>query len=217
MADFSSEKETENIRAYLKKMNELMRSLLTKAEKAFGPVKSLGGQEYTSTSASIKEEITMSPEEIIRRKTEKIERETENSQTPKDNSCGNGCKYRIRKEKPGYYNDGEGFVNIECLEDHTKDLKIMQSNCVINNQQIIKIYEYVQQHPDMSSPCVTKSSCSKYEGADNEFIVHFLRKGGRRSVTINLADIPSAKNVELMKSLTSVSGMKLDRGGISQE
>ena len=195
--------------------NKLLRALMEKAKKRFGPVKTLDSSEVSMGSKSkeeIDEVLKMSPEEIIRRKTEKIERETENSQTPKENSIDNGCKYRIKKERPGYYNDGDGSVNIECIEDCSKNLKIVQQNCVINNQQIVNIYDYVQQNPGITSPRVTKSFSKECEGEDNEFSVHFFGKDGKK-ITINLADLPKAKNVELMKSLTAVSFNNHIRGG----
>lgn len=187
------------------------------AEEMFGPVEPRNSHEHTpNVDFRSKEEIykvlKMSPKEIIRRKTEKIEREAEKTQTPKDDSIDNCCKYRIRKEKPGYYNDGDGSVSIECLEDCSKNLKIVQQNCVINNQQIVNIYDYVQQNPGITSPRVTKSFSKEYEGEDNEFSVHFLGKDSKK-ITINLADLPKAKNVELMKSLTAVSSNNLSRGG----
>ena len=127
-------------------------------------------------------------------------------------NCDSGCKYQIKREKPGYYNDGDGSINIKCLEDSSKDLRIIQRNCVINNQQIVKIYDYVQQHPDLTSPIVTKSSSAEYEGADNEFSVYFFSKDGK-TITVGLADIPNTKNVELMKSLTTISGNNFNRSG----
>ena len=183
----------------------------------FGSVKPLGSREYASEVAfrskkEINKILKRSPKEIIRRKTEKIARNPENSQTPKENSCDNGCKYRIIKKRPGYYNDGDGSVNIECIEDCSKNLRIIQYNCVINNQQIVNIYDYVQQHPGITSPRVTKNSYSNYEGVDNEFSVHFLGKDGKE-ITVSMADLPKTNNVELMKSLTAVSANDLSRGG----
>jgi len=215
-AYLDSKKETKDPQTYTDPNIELMRSLLKKAEEMFGPVEPLNSHEHTpNVDFRSKEEIykvlEMSPEEIIRRKTEKIEREAEKTQTPKDDSIDNCCKYRIRKERPGYYNDGDGSVSIECLEDCSKNLKIVQQNCVINNQQIVNIYDYVQQNPGITSPRVTKSSSKEYEGEDNEFSVHFFGKDGKK-ITINLADLPKAKNVELMKSLTAVSFNNLSRG-----
>lgn len=174
---------------------ELMLSLVKEAEEMFGPVEPLNSHEHTPNVNF------RSNKKIIRGKT----------QTPKDNSIDNCCKYRIRKEKPGYYNDGDGSVSIECLEDCSKNLKIVQQNCVINNQQIVNIYDYVQQNPGITSPRITKSFSKECEGEDNEFSVHFFGKDGKK-FTINLADLPKAKNVELMKSLTAVSFNNLSRG-----
>lgn len=224
-AYLDSKKRNKNPQTYIDSNIELMRSLVKKAEEMFGPVEPLNSHEHTpNVDFRSKEEIDkvlkMSPEVMIRRKTEKIEREAEKAQTPKeaektqtpkDDSIDNCCKYRIRKERPGYYNDGDGSVSIECLEDCSKNLKIVQQNCVINNQQIVNIYDYVQQNPGITSPRVTKSSSKEYEGEDNEFSVHFFGKDGKK-ITINLADLPKAKNVELMKSLTAVSFNNLSRG-----
>ncbi len=130
---------------------------------------------------------------------------TNSPQVKHDNFSNFDYKYQIKKERPGRYNDGRGSVSIECFSDDSNNVLITQSNCVINNQQIVKIYEYLQQHPDIESTCVTKNSSENYEGADNEFNIHFSYKDGK-NVTVNMTDLPKAKNPELMKSLTAISG-----------
>ena len=47
-------------------------------------------------------------------------------------------QYDIKIEKPGYYNDGDGYVLIK--HPDRKDTKIMQKNCTLSDQQIVEAY-----------------------------------------------------------------------------
>lgn len=121
--------------------------------------------------------------------------------------------YRIKKQKPEFYNDGEGFVDIKCLEDKTKNLCILQSNCVLSNRQIVKIYEYLQKnpHPDIQLIRVVSKKFGSYrEGPDSELSINFHPKKGK-TVTVHMADLPDARNPALMKALTTQIGASMSR------
>ena len=115
--------------------------------------------------------------------------------------------YQIKKQKPGFFNDGDGFVDIECLEDKTKNLHILQYNCLISNRQVIKLYEYMQKNPNPDIRLirvVSKKLASYRESPDSELRINLYTKKGK-PITINMSDLPAARNVELMKALTSMT------------
>lgn len=110
--------------------------------------------------------------------------------------------YKVTKVRPGYYNDGDGSVNIVCDEDPAKNARIIQNNCVLNDEQIVKIYEHLQKNPDISSTYVCKKWTAQYEGPDNEFSVNFRDKDGKASC-VKLSDLPKAENADLMEALSA--------------
>lgn len=61
-------------------------------------------------------------------------------------------KFEIEKEQAGYYNMGEGFVAITDSENSEKSARITQYNCELSDMQIIKIYGFLQKHPELESP-----------------------------------------------------------------
>ena len=115
--------------------------------------------------------------------------------------------YQIKKQKPGFFNDGDGFVDIECLEDKTKNLHILQYNCLISNRQVIKLYEYMQKNPNPDIRLirvVSKKLASYRESPDSELRINFYT-GKAKPITVNMSDLPAARNVELMKALTAIT------------
>ena len=97
--------------------------------------------------------------------------------------------YQIKKQKPGFFNDGDGFVDIECLEDKTKNLHILQYNCLISNRQIVKIYEYLQKNPNPDVRLirvVSKKLASDRESPDSELRINFYPKKGK-TITMNMS------------------------------
>ncbi len=110
-------------------------------------------------------------------------------------------KYKTLRVRPSYYNDGEGSVSIWNEEDETKNIRIIQDNCVINEEQIIKIYDFWLKNPQAKRIYIDKdrSVNGEYEGADSEFTVFYGDDKGEYAV--NLAELPAAENAELKEAL----------------
>lgn len=109
-------------------------------------------------------------------------------------------KFKVIREKPGYYNDGDGSVRVICEEDEAKNAKITQSNCFLDEKQIVKLYDYLQKNPNIKSTYVYKDS-SGYEGPDADFRVSFYDDAGNKTVALSLAELPNAENPELMAAM----------------
>lgn len=109
-------------------------------------------------------------------------------------------QFKTLRERPGYYNDGEGTINIYCETDESKNVKISQQNCVLNERQIVKLYEYLQQNPHIKYTKVYKKD-AHYEGPDEDFSVYFHDENYKKVATVSLADLPDAENPELMQAL----------------
>ena len=109
-------------------------------------------------------------------------------------------QFKTLRERPGYYNDGDGSVKIFCDEDESKNVKIIQNNCVLNEHQIVKLYEYLQRNPNIKSTRVYKKD-AHYEGPDEDFTVHFRDENYAEIAAMSLADLPDAENAELMEAL----------------
>ena len=128
----------------------------------------------------------------------------------KGKNSRSSCIYQITRQKPGFFNDGDGYVNIECLTDEAKSRRIIQSNCLISNQQVVKIYEYLQQNPDITYTVVTSKKLASYRvGPDKGLNVRFWKND--KSVDITMSDLPDAKNVALMRALTADASKAVDR------
>lgn len=125
--------------------------------------------------------------------------------------------YQVTRVRPGYYNDGDGSVNIICNEDNSKNARIIQSNCVLDEQQIVKIYEHLQKNPNITSTHVSKQHTGKYEGPDNEFSVSFYGKDGKSVEQVKLSDLPEAENTEMMEAMTGKPAAKKDKGTNTME
>ena len=108
-------------------------------------------------------------------------------------------KFKVIRERPGYYNDGDGSVRVICEADESKNVKITQNNCFLDEKQIVKLYDYLQKNPQIKSTYVHKSG-SGYEGPDADFSVSFYDKDGHKA-SVSLAELPNAENPELMAAM----------------
>ncbi|MBR3676624.1 MAG: hypothetical protein IKN71_05785 [Alphaproteobacteria bacterium] len=108
-------------------------------------------------------------------------------------------KFKVIRERPGYYNDGDGSVQVICEADESKNVKITQNNCFLNEKQIVKLYDYLQKNSNIKSTYVHKNG-SGYEGPDADFSVSFSDKNGHKA-SVSLAELPNAENPELMAAM----------------
>ncbi len=111
-------------------------------------------------------------------------------------------KFKTVRNRPSMFNDGDGSVNIFNAEDESQNIRIIQQNCVINENQIIKLYEFIRQNPQIKSTWVRKSqNDGKYEAADDKFTVTFYDEAGEEVAAKSLSEIPAAENPELLEAL----------------
>ena len=108
-------------------------------------------------------------------------------------------KFKVIRERPGYYNDGDGSVRVICEADESKNVKITQNNCFLNEKQIVKLYDYLQKNSNIKSTYVHKNG-SGYEGPDADFSVSFSDKDGHKA-SVSLAELPNAENPELLAAM----------------
>lgn len=118
-------------------------------------------------------------------------------------------KFETRTERPGYFNDGNGFVSITNKDDETKNVRIIQNNCVLNQEQIIKLYEFFKDNDQKDSVRVYKKQNGEYEGSDEEFIVSYYNEGKKSEIA--LSDIPVAENAALLKALEKEKAEKVKK------
>ncbi len=109
-------------------------------------------------------------------------------------------KFKTVRNRPSYYNDGMGSVNIYDEENESNNVKIHQDNCVINEAQIIKLYEFIRQNPQIESISVYNKKYGSYEKADEDIIAAFRDKDGKE-FSMLLSEIPDAENPELAAAL----------------
>ncbi|MBQ7632571.1 MAG: MBL fold metallo-hydrolase [Alphaproteobacteria bacterium] len=109
-------------------------------------------------------------------------------------------KFKTVRNGPSYYNDGMGSVNIYDEENESNNVKIHQDNCVINEAQIIKLYEFIRQNPQIESISVYNKKYGSYEKADEDIIAAFRDKDGKK-FSMQLSEIPDAENPELAAAL----------------
>lgn len=111
-------------------------------------------------------------------------------------------RFEIEKEQAGYYNMGEGYVAITDSENSEKSAKITQYNCELSDMQIIKIYGFLQKHPELESPTASPKERSKnLKLADKKLDVKFKKKQTGEEVTMSLSDLPEAIMPDLFKAL----------------
>lgn len=109
-------------------------------------------------------------------------------------------KFKTLRNSPGYYNDGMGSVNIYDEENESNNVIIYQDNCVINEVQIIKLYEFIRHNPQIKSISVYNKKYGSHYEADEEIIAAFHDKDGKE-FSIQLSEIPDAENPELAAAL----------------
>ena len=107
--------------------------------------------------------------------------------------------YEIIKEDPQWTNDGLGSVDIIHQSDAAKDLRIRQSNYMLSDEEIVKIYAYCQKHPDFKYPSASKGK----DGAE-------VSGGeGKNRVSIKIKDLPAVSMPEISKALEQADKIKL--------
>ena len=123
--------------------------------------------------------------------------------------------YEVTAERPGYYNDGDGRVNVRCVDEAMKSVKIIQRNCTLTNSQVLKVYAYMQKNKNLILPIVCRNGGPNTYKVDDEFLTVYAHdaKSGK-SVRVEMKDLPEVPNPELAKAMdkSGVAELKLAPG-----
>ena len=110
--------------------------------------------------------------------------------------------FNIYTEKPSFFNDWEGYISIQCVDNPMQSLRIVERNCTLSNAQAMRVYGYVKSNKRSVMPLVSRRGGPHKQKTDDAFLdlmVHDTMLG--KNVHIKLADLPEYSNPELARAL----------------
>lgn len=115
---------------------------------------------------------------------------------------GEMSEYFVNTEAPGFYNDGDGYVYIRCLNDPMRSMRIIQHNCVLNNKQVLKIYGFIRQHKKAVYPRVYRTGGPNTSQTKDEFLSLYVHNAETdKSEHVKLSNLPVVYNEKLSQAL----------------
>lgn len=111
----------------------------------------------------------------------------------------NTNQFDIKKEKPGYYNDGRGCITIETA--NKGKMKIYQDNCNLPNKEIEKVYSYLNDKLNLSedtTALVIKSG--------EDFKMYPIRYDNG---PVSISELPEGSNTDLTKALKQYDNIEI--------
>lgn len=109
--------------------------------------------------------------------------------------------FKIIKVKPGYYNDGRGYVTIETADKG--NMKVYQDNCNLPNKEIEKVYSYLSDKLNLQED--TTALVVKDRRGDG-FVMYPIRYDNG---PISLNELPEGSNSDLSTALKKYDDIEI--------